>query len=171
MTRADLGTFRRWLQDPEVQRWFQEPDLSADGVEAKWGPRIDGATPHEQWFAIVDGREVAWFQIYALAAFPDYREVCTTVGVDPAGGGFDYLVGETGDRGRGIGSTVIGAFVEEVAFGQHPAWPLACASPHPDNAASLRALEKAGFRFGGLIDTATGPERLMVRVRRAGTGE
>lgn len=158
----DLPILHRWLQDPEVQRWFQEDDLSAEGIAAEYGPRIRGTEPEEQWFAVVDGRERAWLQTYPLTAWADYAAACESVGVDPAGGGLDYLVGGIEERGRGLGPLVIRAFVEEVVFGGHPDWPVACAGPHPDNVRSWRALEKAGFHLAGLIDTDEGPERLMV---------
>ena len=48
---------------------------------------------------------------------------------------------------------MIRAFVDEVVFGMHPGWSQACAAPDAGNAASWRALEKAGFRFVGLAGT------------------
>jgi hypothetical protein len=83
----DLPLLQRWLQDPDVQWWFKDDDLSPEGIVAEYGPRIAGTQPEEQWFAVLDGREVAWLQTYPLTAWDDYAAACASVGVDPAGGG------------------------------------------------------------------------------------
>ena len=161
LTLDDLPLLHRWLCDPDVQRWWHDDDLSYEAIAAEYTPRIEGNEPEEQWFAVVDGREVAWFQTYALASDQAYTDACASVGVDRAGGGFDYLIGDPADRGRGLGPTLIAAFVRDVVFGLHPDWPVACAGPEPENVRSWRALERAGLRFVGEIDTEEGPEHLM----------
>ena len=91
-------------------------------------------------------------------------EACASVGFDPAGGAIDYLV-RAEDRDRGLGPTILRAFTDEVALGQHPGWPAVCSGPEPDNVRSWRALEKAGFTYLGDIVTEDGPEHLMARDR------
>jgi ubiquinone/menaquinone biosynthesis C-methylase UbiE len=63
---------------------------------------------------------------------------------------------------------MIRAFVADIVFGLHPEWTQACAAPHAENIASWRALEKAGFRFAGIVGGKDGPGRLMVADRRQG---
>jgi RimJ/RimL family protein N-acetyltransferase len=46
-------------------------------------------------------------------------------------------------------------------FGLHPEWTQACAAPYTANTASWRALEKAGFRFAGIVEDKDGPCRLI----------
>ena len=157
----DLPLLHRWLNDPEVARWWEDEDLGYDAVVAKYTPRIDDIEHAEQWVAVVDGRDAGWLQTYALTDWPDYATACWAVGVHGDAGGFDYLLGDATDRGRGLGPVVIRAFLDQVVFGMHP-WSQACAGPHPDNRRSWRALEKVGCRFVGMIDTEDGPERLMV---------
>lgn len=85
------------------------------------------------------------------------------LGVDLATtAGVDYLIGAAAHRGRGLGSAMIRAFVGQVVFDLHPEWTQAGADPLDANTASWRALEKAGFRLAGVVDTAHGPSRLMV---------
>ena len=157
----DLPLLHRWLNDPDVARWWEDEDLSFEAVVKKYTPRIDNIEHSEQWVAVVDGRDAGWLQTYALTDWPEYAEACWAVGVARDAGGFDYLLGEAADRGRGVGPVVIRAFLDQVVFGLHP-WPQACAGPHPDNRRSWRALEKVGCRFAAMIDTEDGPERLMV---------
>lgn len=165
MAMDDLALFGDWLADPEVEGWFRTGDLSATGIERQYGPRIEGDEAVEQWLALIDGTEVGWLQTYALDDDADYQRACVAVGVDGDAAGIDYLVA-TGWRDRGLGPRMIDAFVDDVVFGRHDR-PEVCSGPHPENVRSWRALEKAGFRFAGLIDTAEGPERLMSRRRPA----
>ena len=78
--------------------------------------------------------------------------------------GMDSLLGDGGLIGKGVGTEAISRFVTDIVFGRAP-WPAVCAGPDPNNLASIRVLEKNGFTFAGLIDTADGPEHLMVRQR------
>lgn len=80
--------------------------------------------------------------------------------------GIDYLIGDPADRGRGLGSALVRAFVEDVLFPLHPGWSQGCASPQSANVGSWRALAQAGFsHLGTFDDPKVGPCRLMVRHR------
>lgn len=159
-TGADLPRFHRWLQDPEVGRWWPPAERTWEGVVEHYGEK----NTEEQYVVLLDGAAAGWIQTYPLDVDAPYQAACTSVGVAPDAGGLDYLLGDPALRGRGFGPLVIDAFVVEVVFGAH-AWPQVCAGPDPANRRSWRALEKAGFRFAGLIDTDEGPEHLMVRDR------
>ncbi|HEX6165180.1 MAG TPA: GNAT family N-acetyltransferase [Acidimicrobiales bacterium] len=157
----DLPTMHRWLNDPGVVRWWEGDDVSWAGVVADYGSgRTDVTTEH--WIASVDGRDVGWIQCYASVDSPDEAGPWWALGVDRTAAGIDYLVGEPGERGRGLGSGMIRAFVRDIVFGRHPGWTQACAAPHEANAASWRALARAGFRFVGIVDDGHGPGRIMV---------
>ena len=109
---------------------------------------------------MLDGRDVGYFQVYDVGYDAEYRAACATVGVDAGTAGMDYLLGDPGLIGRGIGTAAIGRFVDDVVFGRGP-WPAVTAGPDPQNAASIRVLEKNGFAFVGDIATKWGPEHLM----------
>jgi aminoglycoside 6'-N-acetyltransferase len=167
LTDDDLPMLHRWLNEPGVVRWWEGDDVSWDAVVAHYGSA--NTDPVEHWVASVDGRDVGWIQCYAAADEPEESEPWFDLGVSRDAAGIDYLVGEPGDRGRGIGSAMIRAFVDDVLFPSHPEWSQACASPYVANAASWRALARAGFRHAG--DTVRdgdegGPCRVMVRDRR-----
>jgi len=155
----DLVMVHRWLNEPGVVEWWEGDDVSWDAVVRDYGPSPD---PIEHWIASVGSRAVGWIQCYAAAEEPEECQPWWDRGVDRTAAGIDYLIGEPGDRRHGLGSAMIGAFVARVVFGGHPQWSQACAAPHVDNVASWRALEKAGFRFAGIVDAAHGPGRLMV---------
>jgi RimJ/RimL family protein N-acetyltransferase len=68
---------------------------------------------------------------------------------DEAGGaGVDLFIGEPEHVGRGVGAEALRRFVDEVVFGREGA-RFCIADPHPENRASVRAFEKAGFRSRG----------------------
>ncbi len=129
-----------------------------------YGSSSTDATEH--WVASTCGRDIGWIQCYAAADEPSESEQWFALGVDPTAAGIDYLIGDPADRGRGLGSAMIHAFVADVVFARRPTWSQACAAPYAENVASWRALEKAGFEFLGIVDDEDGPCRLMVADRK-----
>lgn len=165
---ADLPLLHRWLNDPEVIRWWEGDDVSWGGVVRRYGSTNDD--PGEHWVALVGTEPVGWIQCYAWADYADEEEsqALFAVGVERTAAGIDYLVGEAGHRGRGLGSAMIRAFVQTVVFGQHDAWTQVSAGPYVANEASWRALERAGFSPLGDYDDGAGDScRVMVISRAA----
>ncbi len=163
LTDDDLPMLHRWLNEPGVVRWWEGEDVSWDAVVRDYGSgRDDPGTEH--WIAVVDGRDAGWLTCYAWADDPEEDEARAhrALGVDETAAGIDYLVADPGQRGRGVGSAMIRAFVDEVVFGLHPGWTQASAGPYEANTASCRALEKAGFRHLGTYDDEDGPCRVLV---------
>ena len=162
LTSRDLPLLHRWLNDPDVIRWWEGDDVSFDAVVRDYDPV--SAEPVEHWIASVDGRPTGWIQCYAAVDFADEDETLQWwhAGVDRTAAGIDYLIGAAADRGRGVGTAMIRAFVTDVVFGRHPSWTQACASPFAANTASVRALEKAGFRRVGTFEEAQGPAEVLV---------
>lgn len=166
LREEDLEMLHRWLNEPGVVRWWEGDDVSWEAVVHDYGSIATDSA--EYWLASIDGRDFGWIQCYATVDEPEEATPWWALGVDHTAAGIDYLVGDPGDRRRGLGSSMIRAFVAEVVFGQHPGWSQACAAPYAANVASWRALERAGFRFAGIVDDVDGPCRLMV-ADRAGT--
>jgi aminoglycoside 6'-N-acetyltransferase len=163
LTESDLPLLHRWLNEPGVAPWWSSEDLSFEGVVEEHTKSIRGEEPLDEYIVDLDGRPFGWIQTYAVADDPDYAEVIAAIGVAVDGlAGVDYSIGDPNNRGRGLGVRMIGAFLDEVVFGEHPTWVRACAGPDPANGRSVRVLEKAGFRFAGDIVTEDGPEHLMV---------
>jgi RimJ/RimL family protein N-acetyltransferase len=155
MEPRDLSLAEEWLTKPHVQPWWKLDDL------AEIHRALDGDEPVEPWILVVDGRDAGYFQVYDVGADEDYAIACATVGVHPGTAGIDYLVGEAHLTRVGIGTRAIARFVADIVFGRR-AWPAVCAGPDPENRASIRVLEKNGFRLAGAICTTEGPEHLML---------
>lgn len=160
LTDDDLPLLHRWLNDPGVVRWWEGDDVSWDGVVAHYGSGRP-ADSTELWLGLQDGGPIGWIQCYPAADEPEETAPWTALGAHETAAGIDYLLGEPGARGKGLGSSMIRAFVKQVVFGQHPEWTQACAGPFTANEASWRALAKAGFRKLGTIEDEDGECTLM----------
>ncbi len=160
LVEEDLPLMHRWLDEPGVVRWWEGDDVSWDAVVRDYGRDAGDGTEH--WIASLGERPVGWVQCYPVEASPEEAEQWWPLGVDRAAAGIDFLVGEPADRGRGVGSAMVRAFVRQVVFGGHPGWSQAAAAPLEANVASWRTLERAGFRLLGTVEDDHGPARLMV---------
>lgn len=160
-TEDDLPMLYRWLNEPGVVRWWEGDDVSWEAVVRDYGPAT--TDPVEHWIAMLDGRAIGWIQCYAVTDSDEEFTAWRRLGVTESAAGIDYLIGEPAERGRGLGSAMIRAFVQDVVFARHVHWTQACASPQAANIASCRALAKAGFRAAGTFeDPAVGTCQLMV---------
>lgn len=150
LTRDDLPLVRLWLTQPHVARWWGPVDDEMAAIGTIF------ADPHvEAYLMLLDGRPVGYFQHYdpnAEAGHPFRGEPAGTLGVD-------LSIGEADLIGQGHGSSFIRTFVHQ-AFARGV--PRVVTDPHPDNAASIRAFEKAGFVKRWARDAAGfGPMQFM----------
>ena len=141
----DLPLLARWLADPVVARWWNH-DSSLDGVERDFGPSVRGEEPGEDLVVSLDGRPLGLVQRSVIGDYPeDLAEFAGLVDVPEGAVELDYLIGEPALRGRGLGSRMIAALVRET-WTCRPATPAILVAVVAANAASWRALEKAGLR-------------------------
>src|SRR5262249_22210447 len=131
MSRTDLPLIRRWLQTPEVMRWWGDPDEQYELISGDLDhPDID------QFIVALDARPFAYLQCYRLSTWnqgfgdhpPDTR-------------GIDQFIGEPDLLARGHGSKFIRQFVDERFRARTPR---VVTDPDPENARAVRAYEKAG---------------------------
>ena len=89
---------------------------------------------------------MGWIQCWPAAGEAEEVAPWAEHGVDDpaATAGIDYLVGEPGHRGRGVGSEMIRVFVDEVVFGRHPDWSYAAAAPYEDGPCRLMVATRPG---------------------------
>jgi len=148
MTRGDLPDVHRWRNAEHVRRWWDElGDPTLEEITAKYGPRIDGMEPTRMWVVEVNGRSVGFVQDYRLRDHPDFAALTP----DPEAVGVDYVVGEPGMVGRGIGTPMLWAWLGS-ARRRYPDVASYFAAPDHRNEASLRVLEKVGFERGTWFD-------------------
>jgi aminoglycoside 6'-N-acetyltransferase len=152
MSAADLPLVRRWLETPEVARWWGQPDEQY--------ALVSGDLDHpdmDQFIVSIDGRRFAYIQCYALSAWNQ------GFGPQPQGTrGIDQFIGEPDMIGRGHGSHFIGRFVDQLL---QSGLSRVVTDPDPSNGRAVRAYEKAGFLRDRMVETPDGRALLMLRNR------
>ncbi|MBB5872346.1 RimJ/RimL family protein N-acetyltransferase [Allocatelliglobosispora scoriae] len=155
LTRDDLPSLVAWRQAPHARQWFpRQLDLAA--ATQRYGPRIDDGHHVRMDVVLVDGVPSGYMQRYRVGDEPFFA---AATGM-PEAIGIDYLLGV--GAGRGLGARMIWTYLRDVVLPSAPGVSSVIASPEPANVASLRALEKAGFRRTGEIAMERGPEVLCV---------
>jgi aminoglycoside 6'-N-acetyltransferase len=150
MTADDLPMIRCWLLEPHVREWWGDP---AEQYALVSGDLDEPAM--DQYIVSADGQPFAYLQCYELTAWN------SGFGAQPAGArGIDLFIGEADMIGRGHGSALIRAFVDERLKGSAPR---VVTDPDPENRRATRAYENAGFVRVGMVDTPDGPSLLMAR--------
>ena len=150
MTSADLPVIRRWLETPEVVRWWGAPDQQY--------ALVSGDLDHpdmDQFMVALDDQPFGYIQCYALSTWNQGFG-----SHPPATRGIDQFIGVSDMIGCGHGSGFIRQFADRLLAS---GIPRLVTDPDPDNGRAVRAYAKAGFRSERLVDTPEGPALLMVR--------
>jgi aminoglycoside 6'-N-acetyltransferase len=146
LERADLPELAGWLADPAVRRWWTSPSNLA-GLEAKYGPRIDGSDPVQVFVIQVDTVSCGIFQRYPAVRNDDWKQLVASAlpgrRTDDLMG-IDYLLGPPQMRGRGVGTAALLEFVA-LLFEELPQTNAVLAMVRQENRPSCRALLRAGF--------------------------
>lgn len=150
VTREDLPLLRRWLETPEVLRWWGDPDEQARLLEEDLSePRM------VQRLVLVNGRPFAYAQDYAVHDWPQPH----LADLPPGTRAIDAFVGEPEMISRGHGAVFLRLLARTLlAEGA----PLVAIDPHVDNMRARRAYAKAGFHGDTVVDTVEGPSVVMI---------
>lgn len=145
LRRVDFPRLAKWLNEPTVARWWDH-QTSPEALEGDFGAGIDGTEPTQVFLAWAGARPFGLIQRYPIAAYPEYvAELSAVCPVPHSALSIDYLIGEPDCRGRGLGAAMIAAFVAE-SWAAYPDAVAVVVAMHQDNAASWRAVARAGFR-------------------------
>lgn len=157
-TANDLPRLRRWLNAPEVRRWWGNPIeqfelLRADLNEPLMTMRIIS----------LGGRPFAYAQDYDVHSWPQPH-----LSHLPRGSrAIDSFVGWPSMIGRGHGQAYLRLLAERLCA---EGAPLVAIDPAEENLRARRAYKKAGFRLQTMVVTETGPAALMVFEPQRATG-
>ena len=141
--RADFPLLSTWFAAPHVAPWWQEPS-DPDGVEARYGPVVDGTDATEVHIVTLDGVPIGLVLRYRIAEEEAWRTTLAPTGAPLDAFGIDYLIGDSDRVGRGLGPRMLTALVAE-SWNRYPDCPACVVSVHQDNRRSWRALERVGF--------------------------
>jgi RimJ/RimL family protein N-acetyltransferase len=163
LTRADYPLLQRWLSLPHIDRFWNQR-LDRAGLEAKYGPRIDGSVPTPVWVIELDGQPVGWIQWYRWS---EYSGHAAQISAGPGTAGVDLAIGEQELIGRGLGPRVIAEFLQKQVFVERDICGVVT-DIDANNTRSLRAFVKVGFSHWGTVrlpgETVT---RQVLRLERS----
>jgi aminoglycoside 6'-N-acetyltransferase len=168
LSRSDFPLLQKWLSAPQVAVWWNER-FDAPSVDAKYGPRVDGAEPTHVFVIEQNRRPVGWIQWFLWSDYPGHA---AQLSAEPGTAGIDLAIGEPAMTGRGLGPAAIGEFLGQIVF-QDPGVSAVIADPAENDTRSLRAFEKVGFTPTNTVQLAgENVKRRVVRkdrpLRRAG---
>ena len=153
----DLPLLHQWLTRPHVAEWWGTQGSLAD-VESEFAPLTEhGSDSTRGYIALLDGAPLGFIQSYVAMGsgdgwWPDER--------DPGVRGIDQFLANEEQLGRGLGTAMVRAFVEQLF--RDPAVTRIQVDPSPENARAIRCYENAGFRKVSEIDTPDGRALLMI---------
>jgi aminoglycoside 6'-N-acetyltransferase len=123
-----------------VAVWWHEC-LDLAGVEAKYGPRVDGDEPTHVFVIEHCERPVGWIQWYLWSAYPEHARQLKAEG---SSAGIDLATGDIAMTGLGLGPAAICEFLRQIVFADSNVTAV-ITDPEEGNLRSLRAFKKAGF--------------------------
>ena len=145
LAETDLPTVASWLASEHVRAWWKDP-ADIESVRAKYLPRIRGDEPTEVFIASTAG--LGPFGLIQRYRFRDYGSWAATVAGTalsfPAAAGIDYLIGDAGLTGRGLGTDMIRSFTTKL-FADYDDVATIVVTPQHANRASCVALENSGY--------------------------
>jgi RimJ/RimL family protein N-acetyltransferase len=148
LTDTDAPLMHRWLNNPEVARWYglgfeNQTAPTLEQVAEYYGARTLGQQPVRCFVIQLGRRPVGFIQTYRIGDYPEYAK---DIAWDDEAWGIDLFIGEDDARGGGFGARVIERFLETEVFSQ-PGVETAILAPNPQNARGIRCYEKAGFTY------------------------
>lgn len=144
-----------WLLRPHVAEWWG-PAESISELRESYVAHVDEPNATRAYIAYSGQSCIGFIQAYVvMGSGGGWWEQET----DPGARGTDQFLSEPGLLGRGIGSSMIRAFLDQLFSDR--AVTVVQTDPSPTNERAIRAYLRAGFREVGLVQTPDGPALLM----------
>lgn len=142
LTQDDLPLLYIWLNKPHVQGTYAKTFVSKDDVVEKYGKKIRKDSKTKAFIFLCEGRPAGYIQTYRVSDYPDYESL---ISLPYKSAGVDLFIGDENFLGKGLGSTIIKKFTEEVVLKLYDV-EYCVAGPDEKNIPSIKAFEKAGYR-------------------------
>jgi aminoglycoside 6'-N-acetyltransferase len=146
----DLPRLRRWLNAPEVRRWWGNPSEQFDFLRGDLNEPL-----MTMRIVSLSGQPFAYAQDYDAHSWPQPH-----LSDLPKGSrAIDSFIGWPSMVGRGHGQAYLRLLAERLCA---EGAPLVAIDPAEGNLRAQRAYEKAGFRVKARVVTEAGPAVLML---------
>ncbi|MED5262604.1 MAG: GNAT family N-acetyltransferase [Myxococcota bacterium] len=154
LTEADLPLLFEWLNRPHVAQWWDGPILYNEVLD-RYGAHIRSEST-SPYVVLLDGVPGGYIQSWVAALESEYWWEGVS---DPGVLGIDQLLADPGGLCQGVGTAMVGQFVER-RF-QDPSVTRIILDTDPENFRAIRCYEKVGFRRVGVGTTPEGPVLLL----------
>lgn len=159
LAASDLAVLHEWLHRPHVLEWWGDPGTYAL-VERDYLPYTTGDLTTRGYIPLLENEPIGFIQSYVVMGSGDgYWEQET----DPGARGIDQFLCNSDQLGRGLGSAMVKAFVDQLF--QDPMVTKVQTDPSPKNERAIRSYRGAGFITVGEVITPDGTALLMVKRR------
>ncbi|MDF3141541.1 MULTISPECIES: GNAT family N-acetyltransferase [unclassified Streptomyces] len=155
----DLLIISRWMNDPAVAAFWGLAG-PRNAIEEHLRSQLSGDGRSVPCLGMLDGTPMSYWEIYRADLDPLARYYAAR----PHDTGVHLLIGAVGDRGRGLGGTLLRA-VADLLLDKRPACARIVAEPDIRNTSSVAAFLSAGFRYSAEVDLPAKRAALMVRDR------
>ncbi|MCT2590597.1 acetyltransferase [Streptomyces sp. N2-109] len=155
----DLRLIHAWMNDPAVDAFWGlsgPEENTAHHLRAQ----VEGDGRSVPCLGVLDGTPMSYWEIYRA----DLDSLARNYPARPHDTGVHVLVGAAGDRGRGLGSTLLRA-VGDLILEHRSSCLRVLAEPDLRNTPSVAAFLAAGFRFSAEVDLPEKRAALMIRDR------
>ena len=156
---SDLSMLHEWLCRPHVSKWWGPPPAYSE-VEAEYAPYTAPESTIRGYITFREEEPIGFIQSYVVMGSGDGWWPDET---DPGARGIDHFLANRYQLGRGLGSTVVSAFVAQLLL--DPWVTNVQTDPSPDNQRAIRSYLRAGFFIVGEVMTPDGCALLMVHRR------
>ena len=153
LVEDDLEMMARWLAEPHVAEWWPRGEKQVEQMRSHIGdPTVS------PFVVLLDDVPFGYIQLCDL---DHERDNDPALEDQPMGTfGVDQFIGPAEMIGKGLATRLVSAMAERAL---NDGATRVLVDPHPDNAAAIRAYEKAGFVRLGTFSMTGGPALLMAR--------
>ncbi|WP_369273836.1 GNAT family N-acetyltransferase [Streptomyces sp. R11] len=155
----DLPIIDRWMNDPAIAAFWGLAG-PRNATEEHLRAHLSGDGCSVPCLGLLDGTPMSYWELYRA----DLDPLARYYPARPHDTGLHLLIGAVGDRGRGLGGTLLRA-VADLVLDKRPACARIVAEPDIRNTPSVAAFQSAGFRFSAEIELPAKRAALMVRDR------
>ena len=147
LQKVDLPILHNWLNRPHMRAFYQTKPVTLKEVFAKYEPRLKGQLPVRTHVTLCDGLPIGKMQCYLIQDYPKYA---AEIGI-PCGISLDLFIGDEKFLGKGIGSQMLKAYIDQIALPSFPHEKTIYLCHETNNVTAIATSKSVGFKFLGNV--------------------
>ena len=157
---GDMKVMHAWLNEPHLRPFYRQGPDPLESVKKKYLPRLDAASRTACVVASIGDQPFGYMQWYMNRSYPEYgiellhREFGVSI---------DYFIGNPRFLGRGLGSMMLVALLNEIEPNLAPEDRVFCIAHVDANVRAIRCTTRAGFVLDSTFIEDGKPITLFVR--------